>query len=55
MIYFAKLWDIQVHWIYKAKSKGLWDIMEKNLCDILWDIFVKSYGIYLTKTEGHIG
>ena len=22
---------------------------------ILWDIFVKSYGIYLTKNERHIG
>ena len=30
-------------------------ISGKQLWDILWDIFVKSYGIYLTKIEGHIG
>ena len=26
-----------------------------TLWDILWDIFVKSYGVYLTKTKGYIG
>ena len=25
------------------------------LWDVLWDIFVKSYGIYLPKTKGYIG
>ena len=40
----------------------LWDILctivgyiGQKLWDILWDIFVKSYGIYLTKNEGYIG
>ena len=23
--------------------------------DILWDIFVKSFGLYFTKTKGYIG
>ena len=27
----------------------------QKLWDILWDIFVKSYGVYLTKTKGYIG
>ena len=56
---FAKLWDILVHWIYLAKTKGClrqnYGIYWKKLWDILWDIFVKGYGIYLTKNEGHIG
>ena len=26
-----------------------------KLWDLLWVIFVKSYGLYLTKTRGHIG
>ena len=29
--------------------------MGQKLWDILWDIFVKSYGVYLTKTKGYIG
>ena len=24
-------------------------------CDILWDIFVESYGLYFTKTKEYIG
>ena len=27
----------------------------KKLWDILWDIFVQSFGIYLAKTKGYIG
>ena len=27
----------------------------KQLWEILWDIFVKSYGIYYSKTKGYFG
>ena len=56
---FGKLWDILV---IGCNYPNLWEILGKivgyirpKLGDILWDISVKSCGIYLTKTKGKMG
>ena len=39
----------------KGYIRQNYGIYRAKLWDILWDIFVKSYEIYLTKTKGYIG
>ena len=51
-----------IYWSIEYINQKLCDILGKivgyvrqKVGDILWDIFVKSYGIYLPKTMGILG
>ena len=69
-LFYGKYWlkfvgyiwqNYRIYWsigYIKQKFKDILDTIMgyigQTLCYILWDIFVKSYGIYLTKTKGYI-
>ena len=67
MIYWFKIFEyiwqnFGIYWSIGYINQKLWDILGKilgyvgqTLGDILLDIFVKSYGIYLTKNKEYIG
>ena len=51
-----------IYWAIGNIKQKLWDVLGKirgytgkKIMGYTIDIFVKSYGIYLTKNEGHIG